>query len=96
MQESFALRGLLSFVIPDLFFAVVATLVFSGYNVYELRRRGLITTKQALCVAALALPANVFMGPGVAVAGLWWWRETLLGAVRSQHLQEGKADQKRL
>ena len=65
----------LTFVKPDMTYTVIATIIFSTYHVFELRRKGLVTSAEAAGAIALSLPANIIMGPGAALAALWWFRE---------------------
>ncbi|KAF7190431.1 FAD-dependent monooxygenase janM [Pseudocercospora fuligena] len=59
----------------DLNWTVAGTVWWGVYNIYELRRRGLITTKEFCCAQAVFLAAHPIVGPGAALMGLWAWRE---------------------
>ena len=63
------------FVKADLIYTAIATILFSAYHVFELRRKGLVKSAEAIGAIALLLPANIVMGPGAALAALWWFRE---------------------
>jgi hypothetical protein len=67
----------------DLAFAALACLLYGIYSVYELRYKGLITPLYAFQVSAMFLGAQVVVGPGAALVGLWWWRELQLAGTRS-------------
>lgn len=55
-----------------------ATLGFGLYTVWEMRRRGHATGREA-GGAALGVVAGLgLLGPGATYAGLWWWREGVL------------------
>lgn len=49
--------------------------LFELYRVFDVRRRGFATNKEALKATVLFLGAQVVLGPGAASAGSWWWRE---------------------
>lgn len=56
-----------------------STLAFLLYTVWDLRRRGYITNREAVkaCLGLSATP----IGPGAAYAGFWLWRENILHSV---------------
>lgn len=57
------------------------TLAFGLYTIWDLRRRGNTTTREALWAAMGFLNASVFCGPGAGYAGLWYWRECVRGGL---------------
>ncbi|KAF2846524.1 FAD/NAD(P)-binding domain-containing protein [Plenodomus tracheiphilus IPT5] len=59
-------------------FAVISVVAYGVYSVYDLRFRGLIAKKTACVAFGLYLIAQAAVGPGAALVGLWWWRETCL------------------
>ncbi|KAG8166039.1 hypothetical protein KVR01_004591 [Diaporthe batatas] len=59
-----------------------ATLGFGLYTVWELRRRGLVSDKDAKKSAAGVIAGQVLFGPGATYAGLWWWRHGVLYKTR--------------
>ncbi|GME56852.1 Monooxygenase FAD-binding protein [Neofusicoccum parvum] len=63
------------FVKYDFAFAAAAVALWCLYTVYELRRIGFATTKQALVAAGAVVVGQVVVGPGATYAGLWYWRE---------------------
>ncbi|KAI8933146.1 hypothetical protein NX059_009787 [Plenodomus lindquistii] len=62
----------------DFTFAALSCLLYGLYAVYELRFKGLVTTKLALTACIAFVSAQVVVGPGAAIVGLWWWREMRL------------------
>lgn len=62
----------------------VSTLGFGLYTVWELRRRGKVTGRDAKRTAAGVLAGQVLFGPGATYAGLWWWREGVLARTRQR------------
>ncbi|KAJ7656534.1 FAD binding domain-containing protein [Mycena polygramma] len=60
---------------PDFTLYALTTALWSLYSVYELRRTGWATTKQAGLAAAAVLAGQVLVGPVATYAGLWYWRE---------------------
>jgi hypothetical protein len=62
----------------------VATLSFGLYTVWELRRRGMVSNRDAKRSAAGVLAGQVLFGPGATYAGLWWWREGVLAKMRQR------------
>jgi hypothetical protein len=59
----------------DFTFSATALFLYGLYSLYELRRRGLVTTQQAVSACGCFVAAQVLVGPGAAIVGLWWWRE---------------------
>lgn len=59
-----------------------ATLGFGLYTVWDLRRRGLTRNSEATKAALGSVSDQVLFGPGASYAGLWWWREGILGLHR--------------
>lgn len=59
-----------------------ATLGFGLYTVWDLRRRGYTTDRVASKAAIGFVSGQVLFGPGATYAGLWWWREGVLGLHR--------------
>lgn len=59
---------------------ISSTMAFLLYNVWDLRRRGYITNREAV-KTALGLSAAP-IAPGAAYAGMWLWRENVLCRVR--------------
>lgn len=55
-----------------------ATLGFGLYTVWDLRRRGMVTSSDTKRSAIGVLAGQVLFGPGATYAGLWWWREGVL------------------
>ncbi|KAF8169976.1 hypothetical protein K438DRAFT_222830 [Mycena galopus ATCC 62051] len=53
----------------------LATTLFSLYSVYELRRTGWATTKQALVAALAVVIGQPLVGPAAVYAAVWYWRE---------------------
>jgi hypothetical protein len=53
----------------------LATALWCLYSVYELRRNGWATTKQALIAALAVIVGQVLVGPAAVYSGLWYWRE---------------------
>ncbi|POS74886.1 FAD binding domain-containing protein [Diaporthe helianthi] len=62
----------------------VATLGYGLYTVWELRRRGMVSGRDAKRAAAGVLAGQVFFGPGATYVGLWWWREGVLAKLRQR------------
>ncbi|KAH7074440.1 hypothetical protein BKA63DRAFT_513030 [Paraphoma chrysanthemicola] len=67
--------AMFTFLKLDFLFTFLAMVLYGLYSIYELRYKGLATTKQVLLACALFIPAQVVVGPGAAVTALWWWRE---------------------
>ena len=63
------------FMKQELLFSALAMALYGMYSVFDLRRRGLITTTEAKSASTKFFGAQVVFGPGAALAGLWWWRE---------------------
>lgn len=61
-----------------------ATLGFGLYTVWELRRRGMLSDRDAKKGAIGVLTGQVLFGPGATYAGLWWWREGVLASMRQR------------
>ena len=59
----------------DLNWTVAGTVWWGVYNIYELRRRGLITTREFWYALAGFIAAHPIVGSGAALMGLWAWRE---------------------
>lgn len=55
-----------------------ATLAFGLYTVWDLRRRGHATDREASKATLSFISGQVLFGPGATYAGLWWWREAVL------------------
>lgn len=55
-----------------------ATLAFGLYTVWDLRRRGYTTDREASKASLGYISGQVLFGPGAMYAGLWWWREGVL------------------
>ncbi|KAF7351055.1 Monooxygenase FAD-binding protein [Mycena sanguinolenta] len=53
----------------------LATAIFCLHSVYELRRTGWATTKQALVAALAVLVSQPLVGPVAVYAAVWYWRE---------------------
>ncbi|KAF7351054.1 Monooxygenase FAD-binding protein [Mycena sanguinolenta] len=53
----------------------LATAIFCLHSVYELRRTGWATTKQAFVAALAVLVSQPLVGPVAAYAAVWFWRE---------------------
>lgn len=60
-----------------------ATASFGLYVIWEVRRKGYTTTRDASKAAVGFVAGNILVGPGASYAGLWMWREDVLGKVRS-------------
>lgn len=59
-----------------------ATATFGLYTVWDLRRRGYTTSRQAKRVAVGYLAGNILVGPGASYAGLWMWRECVMASLQ--------------
>lgn len=57
---------------------VAATTSLGLYTVWDLRRRGYTTSREAKKAAAGFVVGNALVGPGASYAGLWMWREGVL------------------
>ncbi|KAF1850137.1 FAD/NAD(P)-binding domain-containing protein [Cucurbitaria berberidis CBS 394.84] len=68
-------EGIFSFMKQELLFSALAMALYGMYNIFDLRRRGLITTDEAVSVSVKFLGGQLVLGPGAALVGLWWWRE---------------------
>ncbi|KAB2573273.1 FAD binding domain containing protein [Lasiodiplodia theobromae] len=77
------------FVKYDFAFSTLAILLWELYTVWELRRSGFATTKNAVAAAVAVLVGQVLVGPGAVYAGLWWWRE---GQLSGEARLEGRPD----
>jgi len=74
-------KTLLKFFQYDVTLYIVATVIWSLYSVYEIRRLGYTTTQKAT-KAALSILAGTFMvGPGAVYVGTWHWREDVILAL---------------
>ncbi|KAJ7610283.1 FAD binding domain-containing protein [Mycena polygramma] len=60
---------------PDFALFALTTALWSLFSVYELRRTGWATTRQAACAVAAVLAGQVLVGPVATYTGLWYWRE---------------------
>ena len=67
----------------DLILSVAAMIAFGLYNVFDLRSRGLTTSKESGLAALVFLGVQCVMGSGAGLMGLWWWRETKIGTTGS-------------
>ncbi|KAF2014167.1 FAD binding domain-containing protein [Aaosphaeria arxii CBS 175.79] len=65
-------------------FAVIATLLHGLYTIFDLRSRGLITTESACKAIATLGGAQIIVGPGAALVGLWGWREKKIAFPHAQ------------
>lgn len=61
--------------------SAAATATLGLYAVWDLRRRGYTTSREAKRAAAGFVVGHVLVGPGASYAGLWMWREGVLGAL---------------
>ncbi|KAF2026053.1 hypothetical protein EK21DRAFT_116160 [Setomelanomma holmii] len=59
----------------DFLFAFFSGVLYGLYNVYHLRYKALVTKQTAVVICAVFGIAQVVVGPGTAIVGLWWWRE---------------------
>lgn len=64
--------------------ATVVMILGELFKVIDLRRRGFTTTKEARDAVLTFLAAQTVLGPGAALAGLWWWREKKIMAPRQK------------
>lgn len=69
----------------------VATAVFGLYTVWDLRRRGYATTGEAARVAVTFYGLQDTCGAGAAYAGLWYWRESVLGRLRRRRARRASS-----
>ncbi|KAK0664378.1 FAD-dependent monooxygenase andE [Lasiodiplodia hormozganensis] len=74
----------------DFAFSASAAMLWCLYSVWELRRNGWATTKEALVAAVAVLGGQVLVGPAAVFTGLWWWRE---GAWAREAKLEGRGDE---
>jgi hypothetical protein len=65
----------------DMVLAVTAFLYSNLYSIWDLRRLGYATTREALNAAMLVLAGQVVVGSGATWAGLWCWREWRIAAI---------------
>lgn len=56
----------------------IATFVFGMYTVWDLRRRGYATSREATWAALSFWTGSELCGVGAGYAGLWYWRESVL------------------
>lgn len=59
----------------DFAFSAFSAMLWCLYSVWELRRNGWATSKEALVAAVAVLGGQVLVGPAAVFTGLWWWRE---------------------
>lgn len=64
----------------DEMFIVLGTAYWMVLHVRELKREAW-TDRSWMVILAVFGAVSVGLGPGAAVAGLWWWREEVLAAV---------------
>ncbi|EKG11619.1 hypothetical protein MPH_11112 [Macrophomina phaseolina MS6] len=79
-------KSVFAFFKWDMVLCFAAVFVWCLYSVFELRRVGYITTKQAVVAAVVTAVAQVVVGPGAAYVGLWAWREGVIAGL----VQTGK------
>lgn len=84
-------EGLFLFVKYDFAFAAGAILLWGLYSVWEVRRAGFTTTREAVAAAVAVVVGQVLVGPGATYAGLWWWRE---GQWAREAILEGREAEK--
>lgn len=61
-----------------LYFASITA--WTLYSVYDMRRLGYATTRQAISAALTAIAGQLLVGPGATYAGVWYWRETVIAS----------------
>lgn len=77
-SEDLFFTGFFVFLKWDLLWAVLGVFFWGCYSLYELRRRGLVTTKEVGVAVWVFVFAQILVGPGAALAGLYVWREERL------------------
>ncbi|KAK1637694.1 FAD binding domain-containing protein [Colletotrichum phormii] len=56
----------------------LASAALSLYSAWDLRSEGFVTTKQALLGSLGSIASGIAVGPGAALAGFYYWRESVL------------------
>ncbi|KAL2882282.1 hypothetical protein SGCOL_002551 [Colletotrichum sp. CLE4] len=56
----------------------LASAALSLYSAWDLRSEGFVTTKQALLGSLGSIISGIAVGPGAALAGFYYWRESML------------------
>lgn len=62
----------------------LATGIVGLYEVWDLRRRGYVTTRESIQAAVIFGGALHFCGVGAGYAGLWYWRENIRDRLRQR------------
>lgn len=65
----------------DMLFSAVPLLVFLLYTVWDIRKKGYITTPTAQKVAVAVITGQILVGPAATYAGLWYWRESVIAGL---------------
>lgn len=60
-----------------------ANACYSLYNVWDMRRRGYTTSKDAVKAAVATIAGQFLVGPGATMAGVWYWRQNVLMGMSS-------------
>lgn len=76
--------------------AVLATVLFGLYSVYDLRSKGLVTTQDAFRAVAAFLLAQPLVGSGAGLVGLWWWREGRIWGKQAERYVKQEIEKKGL
>ncbi|KAH6976428.1 FAD binding domain protein [Ilyonectria sp. MPI-CAGE-AT-0026] len=70
-----------SFLRSDVVLAAATITIHNLYAVWDLRRSGYTTTREAFTACLSILLGQVIAGPGATWAGLWSWRESVLSGL---------------
>lgn len=81
LQSGGALGVFKSFLKSDVVLTVAAITVHNLYAVWDLRRSGYTTTRDAFTACLSIILGQVVAGPGATWAGLWSWRESVISGL---------------
>ncbi|KAI0003148.1 FAD binding domain protein [Xylariaceae sp. FL0662B] len=68
----------------DIIIALAATVLSNLFSIWDLRRLGYVTTRDAIGAALGLVVSQVIFGPGATWAGLWYWRESVIVGLSQQ------------
>lgn len=70
-----------SFLRSDVVLTTATMTIHNLYAVWDLRRSGYTTTRDAFRASLSILLGQVVVGPGATSAGLWSWRESVISGL---------------
>lgn len=65
----------------DMLYSAAPLVIFLMYTIWDIRKRGYVTTAAAQKAAVGVVAGSVLVGPAATYAGLWYWRESVLAGL---------------